>query len=806
MMNIRRHIPPPVLGGCHDGHQLCLVRGGANAVRLGGGATSRLRTLRLRRQCCVVVFALCLIVVILWRMSEGRLLFDFDDDDDITNARRPSSGRDCRQLPPSVIPRRVWLVWRDGNLTGTALRNHHAWKAREPCWPRQVITDTQCRDLAIRAGMGHLYDNYPLHVMRADACRIFAVFFFGGMYMDLDVAPSKPLSQWWNDSANIMLGWEFDWQDVSNWIFAAEPRHPCLGGIIEAMKRRGERVLLRWPRHRLLHNVHFVHDLTGPWMFTDGILGCRASRDGTPPPIGWSRGDISNGLVWHQYGSNAWRRADNKRKKVDVGAVIIEQEHEAAATSQLRDSDASMAKASTPKANYPSWVVLRDMLLASEIRQVHSVSAVLYGRMSDAAVNKLYQRASSWTSSSSSSSVSQRAGLHLRVMLLTPSFESPASLSQSHTGGGFPLTTGQRWRLAPCHLRAPFDRDMTTSVFIPGRSLLRFSVATNHSSLSVVGGVPLAQLRCVRLHWPPTGYLGDDRIADDVSVTLRDAHDNVIERVSTTYAVASAFHTIVFWGDDYGLTHVVDPRRRRRPQQNISSAKVIIHHDDGPLHGHPNASALLSPQDSASSSSSGRPPPAIDEAIVVTTIDVEKRACSHRSVDDPPRCEPMGLHLAEIVLFEDAACSRPWSIDAVVNEALNAPMMALSDPGQRDLHGAEAARHGDGVAIGGHYLSLHDGGGGRAPALSRHIEAKGMTNAGRGARQRGPSYQDDAPCGGRRNDDVSRRDSRSPAGGAAAGTRVDGDASTRRRKGLGQVVDSAAMWKGAGGLRPQPNV
>lgn len=38
-----------------------------------------------------------------------------------------------------------------------------------------------------------LYDNYPYHVQRADALRYFILYYYGGIYSDIDLEPVKPI-------------------------------------------------------------------------------------------------------------------------------------------------------------------------------------------------------------------------------------------------------------------------------------------------------------------------------------------------------------------------------------------------------------------------------------------------------------------------------------------------------------------------------------------------------------------------------------------------------------------------------------
>jgi mannosyltransferase OCH1-like enzyme len=129
------------------------------------------------------------------------------------------------------IPRQVHLVWKEEALPEAARPIDHTWRLEEPSLERRVVTDDECWALAVRlAGMQRVFSSLPLAVMRADACSLLAVYFHGGIYMDIDVGWVRPLEQWFDFSADLVVGSDGDWpaQVRGNWFFAAKPRHPCL--------------------------------------------------------------------------------------------------------------------------------------------------------------------------------------------------------------------------------------------------------------------------------------------------------------------------------------------------------------------------------------------------------------------------------------------------------------------------------------------------------------------------------------------------------------------------------------------------
>jgi mannosyltransferase OCH1-like enzyme len=194
------------------------------------------------------------------------------------------------------IPRVVHVVWKTSNLTGRAGHFHTDWQVNEPTFERRVATDDECRTLAMEdfPELGALWDRIPLPILRADTCRLLAVYRFGGVYMDLDVKFARPMSEWLNLSSDIVIARE-DVYHYCNWFFAARPRHRCVARAIRLITERVEPSRLNEIRSR---DYSFVHYITGPRAFTDGMRGC------AEPTL--TGDDMKAGLIIHKYASTEW--------------------------------------------------------------------------------------------------------------------------------------------------------------------------------------------------------------------------------------------------------------------------------------------------------------------------------------------------------------------------------------------------------------------------------------------------------------------------------------------------------------------
>ena len=214
-----------------------------------------------------------------------------------------SCKRAPRPLQPQLIPRQRHVIWKDKSLPKTAQVLWDSWLRTEPDWEHIIHTDADCLELADRFAalrsneeeddevrflppshrarakkhyvynFSQVYRDYQLNVMRADVCRVLVVYFYGGLYMDLDVATSSNTGSWWRlfswSVADALLGFETNDGRIANYIIGAVPRHPCMRWVLESMLRVGQDP---FPFNRTTHAVHLV---TGPDCFSNAIKSCR---------------------------------------------------------------------------------------------------------------------------------------------------------------------------------------------------------------------------------------------------------------------------------------------------------------------------------------------------------------------------------------------------------------------------------------------------------------------------------------------------------------------------------------------------
>jgi mannosyltransferase OCH1-like enzyme len=108
------------------------------------------------------------------------------------------------------------------------------------------------------------YLKCPLDVMRADLWRYCVIYYYGGIYSDMDTTINIDPNVFIQNNSYLCCSVEFDNIHFCQWTFSAPPKSPILAKIITLSV------------NRILHlkeikDEHFIHYLTGPRVFTDGI-------------------------------------------------------------------------------------------------------------------------------------------------------------------------------------------------------------------------------------------------------------------------------------------------------------------------------------------------------------------------------------------------------------------------------------------------------------------------------------------------------------------------------------------------------
>jgi mannosyltransferase OCH1-like enzyme len=203
-----------------------------------------------------------------------------------------------------TIPDRLFMTWKSKELPTeppTARQYWDNWGRNEPHLDRIILDDNECAVLAtFYPDLKPRYDALPLNVMRADVCRVLAVYYFGGYYKDMDVDWRKPLKDWIVTTDDVVYGWE-DEEHYCQWFYAAKPGDPCVHSILQHITN----IIANTSLIDFKKNIEAVIDITGPGVWTDAMQGC-------PWKPKYRYDDMKFHNVYHDYASQRWDGKDYK--------------------------------------------------------------------------------------------------------------------------------------------------------------------------------------------------------------------------------------------------------------------------------------------------------------------------------------------------------------------------------------------------------------------------------------------------------------------------------------------------------------
>eukprot|EP00906_Rhabdomonas_costata_P022781 RCo032818 len=96
----------------------------------------------------------------------------------------------------TVIPEILHQVWISANpLPPNWADAHQAWLDLHPTWTSMEWNTTTCRALLEEHYPWFLpqWDEYDLYIQRADVCRYFVLYHYGGVYADYDIRPLRSI-------------------------------------------------------------------------------------------------------------------------------------------------------------------------------------------------------------------------------------------------------------------------------------------------------------------------------------------------------------------------------------------------------------------------------------------------------------------------------------------------------------------------------------------------------------------------------------------------------------------------------------
>lgn len=167
-----------------------------------------------------------------------------------------------------TVPKIIHQTWKSRHLPPHSAELTAKWRALHPDWTYKLWTDQECLDfvMAVFPEFEKIYRHFPFDIQRFDAIRYLLLHTYGGVYIDLDMLPLKPLDflETCTDfvmskepaSAAANHGRDFI---VSNAFMASPPQHRFIPHLVQDMASH---------RSSYKDKNNLILDTTGPFFMS----------------------------------------------------------------------------------------------------------------------------------------------------------------------------------------------------------------------------------------------------------------------------------------------------------------------------------------------------------------------------------------------------------------------------------------------------------------------------------------------------------------------------------------------------------
>jgi len=175
----------------------------------------------------------------------------------------------------TTIPKLIWLTAKEESINNLS-ENHRncveSWRKLNPEYQIMYHNDTDAERFMCSPGLlpslsyCETYRQLPLPVMKADMWRYAILYVHGGIYADVNAEDRVPIRDWGiNDRCGLWAGQENNY-NLCQWTLAAAPNSPALKSVLDLIVRRFDQ-----RDDQSFETWGFVHNFTGPQVFTDGV-------------------------------------------------------------------------------------------------------------------------------------------------------------------------------------------------------------------------------------------------------------------------------------------------------------------------------------------------------------------------------------------------------------------------------------------------------------------------------------------------------------------------------------------------------
>ena len=181
-----------------------------------------------------------------------------------------------------MIPTYIWQTYKTKELPNTAAQMRETWHTKNPGWNLELYDDEDIESYIKSTWDKKFHDFYihlPLGVMKADLWRYLILTTHGGVYTDIDSICKVPINEWFKDFIGgdaLVISPEKDGeQHFCQWTMYCTKEHPAMRFITQF-------ILQNYIDNGInTNNEHFVHETTGPSVWTRGIKAYLNMNDKT---------------------------------------------------------------------------------------------------------------------------------------------------------------------------------------------------------------------------------------------------------------------------------------------------------------------------------------------------------------------------------------------------------------------------------------------------------------------------------------------------------------------------------------------
>lgn len=156
-----------------------------------------------------------------------------------------------------MIPNTLWQTWKTHQLPSSLKSQSDSWDRSNPHLKRTISNDQECAEFIkdyFGAKVYDLYMSLPQPIMRADFWRVAVVYIHGGYYSDLDLICNDGLNNLITGTPSAVFTRELN--NISNFFFGAEPKHPALKMALDYMVDEAARVTDKDVQSFGMHSLH----------------------------------------------------------------------------------------------------------------------------------------------------------------------------------------------------------------------------------------------------------------------------------------------------------------------------------------------------------------------------------------------------------------------------------------------------------------------------------------------------------------------------------------------------------------------